>query len=210
MAVYTAIPPEELEAFLAEYDLGALRHVEGIAEGVENTNYLIETESGRAILTLYEKRVRPEELPWFLGLMQHLSQQGLKCPTPVIGRDRIALRRLMDRPAAITTFLPGRPIETITASACFSLGQSLARFHLLGEDFRAKRRNGLGPDSWRPLLESCHGEGDALKEGLTGELDKAITDVLAAWPQDGDLPRGQIHADLFPDNVFFQGSRVSA
>ncbi|GBQ87488.1 homoserine kinase [Asaia krungthepensis] len=209
MAVYTNIPPEELEAFLAEYDLGPLKRVDGIAEGVENTNYLIETEAGRAILTLYEKRVREEELPWFLGLMQHLARRGLKCPTPVIARDGVALRRLMDRPAAITTFLTGRPIETITASACFSLGQSLARMHLLGDGFRAHRPNSLGPDAWRPLLNSCHGAADTVQPGLTAELENAISEVLAAWPASGSLPVGQIHADLFPDNAFFERGNVS-
>ncbi len=209
MAVYTTIPPERLDAFLAEYDLGALKQVDGIAEGVENTNYLVETDSGRAILTLYEKRVRVEELPWFLGLMQHLSRRGLKCPTPVIARDGVALRSLMGKPAAITTFLPGRPIETITPSACFSLGQSLARFHLLGEDFRANRVNALGPHAWQPLLDSCRGAGDELRPGLTHELGAIISGILQGWPDSGCLPTGQIHADLFPDNVFFQGGNVS-
>ncbi|GBR11739.1 homoserine kinase [Asaia spathodeae] len=209
MAVYTTIPPERLEAFLADYDLGPLVQIDGIAEGVENTNYLLETEAGRAILTLYEKRVRAEELPWFLGLMQHLSSRGLKCPTPVIARDGVALRSLMDKPAAITTFLPGRPIAAITPSACFSLGQSLARFHLLGEGFRATRRNALGPEAWKPLLDSCKGAGDTLRPGLTQELDEAIAAVLRDWPREGTLPAGQIHADLFPDNVFFQEGDVS-
>ncbi|MDR6181609.1 homoserine kinase [Asaia bogorensis] len=209
MAVYTTIPPETLEAFLAEYDFGALKSVDGIAEGVENTNYLIETEAGRAILTLYEKRVNEAELPWFLGLMQHLARRGLKCPTPVIARDGVALRRLMDRPAAITTFLTGRPIATITAGACFSLGQALARLHLLGDGFRARRENSLGPQAWLPLLDSCREAGDSLYPGLTEELQLAIADVLKAWPQEGTLPQGQIHADLFPDNVFFEGGNVS-
>ena len=209
MAVYTPIPQDTLEAFLAEYDLGPLKRVEGIAEGVENTNYLIETERERAILTIYEKRVCEEELPWFLGLMQHLARHGLKCPTPVKARDGVALRQLMDKPAAITTFLAGRPIGTITASACFSLGQSLARLHLLGDGFRAERPNSLGPQSWRALLNSCHGAGDALREGLTEELSQAIASIVAAWPEKTALPAGQIHADLFPDNVFFDMGNVS-
>lgn len=209
MAVYTTIPSERLETFLADYDLGPLVRIDGIAEGVENTNYLLETEAGRSILTLYEKRVRAEELPWFLGLMQHLSRRGLKCPTPVVARDGVALRRLMDKPASITTFLPGRPITTITPSACFSLGQSLARFHLLGEDFRAKRANSLGPQAWKPLLDSCNGAGDSLRPDLTCELGEAIGAVLRDWPAQGTLPTGQIHADLFPDNVFFQEGSVS-
>lgn len=209
MAVYTPIPQETLEAFLAEYDLGPLLRVEGIAEGVENTNYLIETEQKRAILTIYEKRVRPDELPWFLGLMQHLAGRGLKCPTPVIARDRVALRSLMGKPAAITTFLAGRPIEVVTASACFSLGQSLARLHLLGEGFRAQRPNSLGPQSWLPLLGSCRGAGDSLHPGLTDDLTGAIEAVVRAWPEKGALPAGQIHADLFPDNVFFERGNVS-
>lgn len=209
MAVYTPIPPDTLLAFLAEYDLGALIRCEGIAEGVENTNYLLETERCRAILTLYEKRVREEELPWFLGLMNHLAARGLKCPVPVAARDGVALRRLMARPAAITTFLPGRPAGTITRACCDALGRSLARFHLLGQGYEARRPNGLGPGSWQGLLDSCEGAGDRISPGLTSSLQNALGHVLSSWPRAGSLPAGQIHADLFPDNVFFEGGEIS-
>ncbi|AOX19597.1 homoserine kinase [Kozakia baliensis] len=209
MAVYTTISPEALKAFMTQYDLGEAISCEGIAEGVENSNYLLATHDARYILTLYEKRVKAEELPWFLGLMRHLASRALPCPTPVAGRDGESLRSLMERPAAITTFLLGRPVDTITPEICRALGKALADFHELGRDYPAYRSNALGPEAWKPLLVACGETGDELRPGLTHEVSQAIDDVIAKWPDREKLPHGQIHADLFPDNVFFQGERVS-
>jgi homoserine kinase type II len=213
MAVYTEVTDEALRAFLADYPLGALRAFRGIAEGVENSNYALKTASGDFILTLYEKRVDPRELPWFLALMEHLAARGIDCPLPVKATDGMALRTLAGRPAAICTFLPGVWPRRVRPEHCAPLGEAMARLHLAGADFEAVRPNGLGPQAWAPLLDRCRAGGDAVQPGLIAELDAALAGILAAWPAPGALPTGQIHADLFPDNVFFLdaegGPRVS-
>jgi homoserine kinase type II len=201
MAVYTEVTEAALQAFLADYELGELVALRGIAEGVENSNFALQTTGGSYILTLYEKRVDPAELPWFLGLMRHLAAQGLSCPLPVAGRDGVALRQLAGRPAAICTFLPGSWPRRVRPEHCAPLGAALATLHSAGEGFRAERPNGLGPRAWAPLLDRCRAGGDAVQPGLVAELDGHLAGILAEWPV--GLPRGHIHADLFPDNVFF-------
>jgi homoserine kinase type II len=203
MAVYTEVSDEALHAFLADYALGHLLAFRGIAEGVENSNYALKTAHGDFILTLYEKRVDPAELPYFLGLMEHLAARGLACPTPVHGRDGQALRVLAGRPAAIVTFLPGVWPRRVRPEHCAPLGRALAEMHVAGAGFSTSRANALGPAGWAPLLEGCRARGDEVQAGLVAELDAALSGILAAWPAEGALPGGHIHADLFPDNVFF-------
>jgi homoserine kinase type II len=203
MAVYTEVTDEALRAFLAAYPLGELIAFRGIAEGVENSNYALKTGTGDFVLTLYEKRVDPAELPWFLGLMEHLAARGLHCPQPVKARDGVALRELAGRPAAICTFLPGVWPRRVRPAHVAPLGEALGRLHAASADFTAVRPNGLGPAAWAPLLERCRAGGDAVQPGLIAELDAKLAAVVAAWPAAGALPVGQIHADLFPDNVFF-------
>lgn len=207
MAVYTKISDTALQAFLAEYDLGRTLGFRGIAEGVENSNYRLETTTGEFILTLYEKRVEPADLPWFLGLMEHLAERGVPCPRPVAGRDGATLRRLAGRPAAITTFLRGAWPRVIELRHCAPVGAALARMHLAGADFAPRRPNALGPDSWQPLLAACGAGAEALEPGLGRELEASLARITAAWPR--QLPMGHIHADLFQDNVFFAGEQVS-
>jgi len=201
MAVYTEVSDEALRAFLTEYELGELLAFRGIAEGVENSNFALKTSGGDFILTLYEKRVDPAELPWFLGLMRHLSAHGLSCPLPVAGRDGSALRSLCGRPAAICTFLPGVWPRRVRQAHCAPVGAALAALHAAGEGFGAERPNALGPRAWGPLLDRCRAGGDAVQPGLVAELDEHLAGILRGWPH--GLPRGHIHADLFPDNVFF-------
>ncbi len=207
MAVYTEVSDEAVAGFLSGYDIGSVVAFRGIAEGVENSNYSLRTTGGEFILTLYEKRVDPAELPWFLGLMQHLSERGITCPQPVHGRDGSALRELAGRPACITTFLPGVWPRQVRPMHCPLVGDAMAALHLAGAGYAATRENTLGPAGWRPLLDRCLPRADEAMAGLARQLEEALEAVLAAWP--AALPRGHIHADLFPDNVFFLGDRLS-
>ena len=207
MAVYTQVGDEDLDGFLRDYDIGTLTSFSGIAEGVENSNFLVRTTAGSWILTLYEKRVNPDDLPFFLELMRHLSSRGLSCPTPVAGRDGITLRQLNGRPAAMVTFLEGVWPRRISPEHCRSLGTALARLHLAGAGFGRTRTNALSLDAWRPLLASCQLEDREIYFGLFNELNAELRWLEAHWPR--SLPHGVIHADLFPDNVFFLGHDVS-
>ncbi|HYD30952.1 MAG TPA: homoserine kinase [Azospirillaceae bacterium] len=207
MAVYTEVSDEDLTAFIAQYNLGALLSCKGIAEGVENSNFLLVTETGPYILTLYEKRTRREDLPFFLSLMEHLAGKGIACPLPVQGTDGQALRELCGRPAVIVTFLKGMWPRRILPQHCAELGGALAAVHLAGSDFTMTRANSLSVNGWRPLFEACRDRADEVRPGLGQALAEELAEMEACWP--ADLPRGVIHADLFPDNVFFQGERLS-
>ncbi len=207
MAVYTEIPDDEFDAFMESYDLGAALSCKGIAEGVENSNFLVVTEAGQFILTLYEKRVAAADLPFFLGLMEHLAAKGINCPTPVHDREGKALKHLAGRPAAMVTFLSGMWVRRPQAAHCAAVGGALAELHLAGVDFAITRRNALTVDGWRPLYEQCGGRADTVAMGLAAEIERELDWAETAWPS--DLPRGVIHADLFPDNVFFLRNRLS-
>ena len=207
MAVYTQVSDDALTVFLADYDIGDLVAFRGIAEGVENSNFSLKTTAGDYILTLYEKRVDPLDLPWFLGLMEHLAGHGITCPRPVHGRDGVALRLLCGRHAAITTFLPGVWPRRVRPEHCGPVGEALAALHLAGAGYKATRRNALGPEGWGPLLDRSRPGANSVQFGLGAELAAALSRILAAWPQ--GLPVGHIHADLFPDNVFFLEGRLS-
>ncbi|HKV15215.1 MAG TPA: homoserine kinase [Reyranella sp.] len=207
MAVYTEVGDAELEAFLSEYDIGEADAFKGIAEGVENSNYLLTTTRGHYIVTLYEKRVDPNDLPFFLGLMDHLSQRGINCPQPIHGRDGQALRRLAGKPAAITSFLHGMWPRRIAVKHCGPVGAALADLHLAGRDFKMERRNALSVRGWRPLFKAGRDKADELAKGLAHELEVELDFLEAQWPT--GLPTGVIHADLFNDNVFFLQDKVS-
>ncbi|SJZ81748.1 homoserine kinase [Enhydrobacter aerosaccus] len=207
MAVYTEVGDAELEAFLADYDIGEAEAFKGIAEGVENSNFLLTTTRGQYIVTLYEKRVDPKDLPFFLGLMGHLAARGINCPQPIHGRDGKALRQLAGKPAAVTSFLHGMWPRRIAVKHCGPVGEALARLHLAGRDFELKRPNALSVADWRPLFEASRADADSVAEGLVRELDAELAFLEAEWPR--DLPSGVIHADLFNDNVFFLHDRLS-
>ena len=207
MAVYTEITDDELEAFICGYDIGRVSSCKGIAEGVENSNYLLQTTQGTYILTLYEKRVSPADLPFFLGLMDHLAAKGIACPTPIHDRDGIALRELAGRPAAVISFLNGLWIRRPVPENCMQLGEAMAALHEAGRDFDVQRRNNLSIAGWRALLDATAPRVDEIQTGLRDELEREIAELEQGWPI--DLPAGVIHADLFPDNVFFLDNRLS-
>jgi len=208
MAVYTDVGAEELAEFLAGYDIGELKSYKGIAEGVENSNFLLHTRAGTFILTLYEKRVAREDLPFFLSLMTHLASRGVDCPQPLVNRNGEALGTLAGRPAAIINFLEGVWPRKPNVAHCAGVGQALAKMHLAGRDFPMSRANALSVSGWRPLFEAAAPRADevqhSLRAFLAAELDHLEGNI---WPT--SLPQGVIHADLFPDNVFFLGDRLS-
>ena len=207
MAVYTEVPYDEIEAFAASYGLGEVLSFKGIAEGVENSNYLVVTERDQYILTLYEKRVQPKDLPFFLGLMEHLAAAQFTCPTPLRDLEGRNLRELCGRPAALVSFLSGLSVRKPQAKHCELAGRALAQLHECGKNFEIQRNNALGPDGWRPLFERFSDQADEISAGLGDEIRNELDVLLPAWP--ADLPGGVIHADLFPDNIFFRGDELS-
>ncbi|SJZ71366.1 homoserine kinase [Consotaella salsifontis] len=207
MAVYTDVTEPDLSAFLERYDLGRLLSYKGIAEGVENSNFLLRSDKGTFILTLYERRVARGDLPFFIGLMEHLAGRGLSCPLPVPARDGTALGELAGRPAALFTFLEGMWTRHPLAADCRQVGAAMARMHLAAADFPIRRENALSVGAWRPLYEACGGRADEVAAGLGEEIQTELGKLEAAWPS--GLPAGVIHADLFPDNVFFLSGELS-
>ncbi|WP_353217871.1 homoserine kinase [Sandarakinorhabdus sp.] len=206
MAVYTPVSAADLAGFLAGYDVGDAVSFKGIAEGVENSNFLVETTRGRYFLTLYEKRVAEADLPWFLALMSHLAGKGLPVPGPIRDRGGDILQRLNDRPACMIEFLPGVSVTEATPAQALAVGAALAGLHGAAQDFTAVRPNTLGPAAWAPLAARC--------DGRLGEIHADLPDIVAAglaatanWP--ADLPVATIHADLFPDNVLLLDGKVT-
>ncbi len=207
MAVYTDVAAEELVEFLGGYDIGELLSYKGIAEGVENSNFLLHTTRGAFILTLYEKRVAVDDLPYFLSLMGHLATHGIACPQPARNRKGKNFGELLGRPAAIINFLEGMWPRRPNAGHCAGVGAALAKMHLAGRDFPLVRKNPLSVQGWRPLLDIAASRADDVQAGLRDFLEQELDHLETHWPR--DLPQGVIHGDLFPDNVFFLGEKLS-
>lgn len=207
MAVYTEVNDADLAPFLSRYDLGQVLALKGIAEGVENSNYFLHAERGYFILTLYEKRVDERDLPFFLGLMEHLAAQGLNCPQPIRNRDGDALGRIAGRPAALVTFLDGMWRRNPSVRCCAAVGNALGKLHRTGTGFAGHRANTMGLETWRVLFDEARRHADELQPGLAAELARELAFLGGNWPL--HLPRGIIHADLFPDNVLFLADEVS-
>ena len=207
MAVYTEVSDDELAAFIAGYGFGQVLSCKGIAEGVENTNYMVDTERGRYFLTLFEKRTAPEDLPFFLGLMEHLAARGITCPLPVHTLDGQVLRTIAGRPAVLITFLEGVWHRRPQAVHCHAVGRALAEMHKAGQGFALTRTNALGLAGWRPLFGRFAAVADTIEPGLKAAIAGELDAMERLWPH--DLPRGVIHADLVADNVFFLGDRLS-
>ncbi|HWG07168.1 MAG TPA: homoserine kinase [Beijerinckiaceae bacterium] len=207
MAVYTEVTDEDLAELISTYDLGEVISCKGIAEGVENSNYLLHAKAGFYILTLYERRVDETELPFFLGLMEHLARRGITCPQPVKNRRGAALGHVAGRPCAIVTFLDGMWIRRPEPRHCAMLGEALARLHRAGADFRMHRKNALSLAQWPALYRMAEARADHVTPGLAAFVAAELTHLESHWP--ADLPSGVIHADLFPDNVFFLAGNLS-
>jgi homoserine kinase type II len=207
MAVYTALSDADLAALLEQYDLGALISYEGIAEGVENTNYKLTTSAGRFILTIFEKRTREGDLPFFVGVMEQLAMRGFPAPRPIALRSGGYLARAAGKPAAIVSFLDGAWPRTWGVAHCAAVGDALARMHLALDGFAMERANALSIEGWEALIRPRLAQAEALQPRLAQLVEADMAAVRAAWPS--DLPRGAIHADLFPDNAFFEGERLT-
>ena len=207
MAVYTTISDDELAALLARYDLGTLLSFQGIAEGVENSNYLLRTDKANYILTLYEKRTNKEDLPFFMGLMEHLAKAGIICPAPIYDNEGQILQNVAGRPAALVSFLDGVSHNVPNAAQCKELGRVLAKMHLATASFDMSRQNALGPDGWQPLLSSIEPHDTQLPDNLKALAQEKLALILSDWPK--ELPVGVIHADLFPNNVMFIGDELT-
>lgn len=207
MAVYTDIDDTTLATFLEDYDLGPPLAFKGIAEGVENSNFLLETPKGRYILTVFEKRARREDLPFFMGMMGHLAAKGFPAPLPVPAKDGNPLRTILGKSAVICTFLQGMSPRRPDIDQCRALGHGLGRFHVALGDFRMRRPNDLSLSAWPTMWQGRAAEADALSPGLSSQIDGDMEFLRASWPK--NLPGGAIHADLFPDNTFFLDGKLS-
>ena len=207
MAVYTEVGRAEAAAFLAGFGVGGLRSLTAIAEGIENTNYRLATTRGKFVLTLFESRTPSRDLPFVVALMDHLSRRGVVCPVPVADRAGRRLHSLRGRPAILVTFLDGRAPRRVTPAHCRAAGAALAGLHVAAGDFPESRANGLSVGAWRGMFEPLAGRCETLRPGLSSLIGDEIGILRRGWP--GDLPRGVIHGDLFPDNVFFSGNRIS-
>ncbi|MBL8530713.1 MAG: homoserine kinase [Hyphomonadaceae bacterium] len=207
MAVYTPLDDDDLAALAGGYDLGHIIACEGIAEGVENSNFKLTTEAGRYILTIFEKRTAESDLPFFMGLMARLAERGFPAPEPAPTRTGGFLTRVKAKPAAIVSFLDGAWPRAPDIGHCAAIGAALARMHEALAGFEMTRPNALGPDGWERLIAPRLAQAEFLRAGLAREIERDVAVVRAAWPQ--DLPRGAIHADLFPDNALFVGDALS-
>ena len=207
MAVYTEVSDEALSQFLSQYDLGKVLSLKGIAGGVENTNYLLSMSSGNYILTIYEKRVAVEDLPFFIGLMDHLAEQQFPCPKPIRNRDGDALTTIEGRPAALVSFLDGMEITHPDAASCAMAGETMARLHGAAEGFRIRRTNALAPHGWPALVAAASERADSVEPGMAELITSELAYAQAHWPS--DIPAGVIHADMFKDNVFFLEGKLS-
>lgn len=206
MAVYTHLGAEDLAELIAHYGVGALVSAKGIAEGVSNSNWLIETERGRFILTMYERRIALDDLPFFLGLLDHLSAAGCPVPRTIHDRDGKGWRMVQGKAVALIEFLPGVSVERPSPPQARAVGSALAELHVASAGYPGTRENDLRPPDWQGLFKRCGEDLARIDPALPALVERHMPALLESWP--GDLPRTVIHADLFPDNVLMMGDRV--
>lgn len=206
MAVYTVVTAEAMAALLARYDAGELVSAKGIAEGVENSNYLIDTTTGRFILTLYEKRVDAGDLPFFMALLDHLADRKLPVPRAIPDRAGVQIQTVAGRAACLIEFLPGVSLSRPNATQARAAGEALGQMHAALRDFGQSRANTLGPHGWIALAAKCGDDLDRIADKLGSRVREELAWLEVNWPR--DLPQAVVHADLFPDNVLMRGDRV--
>ncbi len=207
MAVYTKLSENKLEEFFSKYNLGKLLNYKEIKEGIENTNYFIQMEKGKFILTLYEKRVDEKDLPFFIGLMRNLFDKGFPSPEPIINKNGNYISEILKKKAAVVSFLDGNAKKTLSPNNCFEVGVNTAKLHLITKNLSVTRENKLSINSWRAIYNKVKKDCSTIHPDLPNVIERNLDEIEKTWPK--KIPSGIIHADLFPDNIFFKGSKVS-
>jgi len=207
MAVYTKLNKENVEEILSNYTIGRLEEFKGIEEGIENTNYFLLVDSKKYILTIYEKRVKKKDLPFFSDLMTGLNKENFKCPIPIKNKNKETISSYRDKSLMIVSFLEGKAKNILSPENCKSLGREVARMHLITKNFKIQRRNDLSIGSWRQIFDQVKDKCINIHKDLPKLIESNLTDVEKNWPK--DLPRGIIHADLFNDNIFFKDDKFN-
>ena len=207
MAVYTKLSKKELKEFFSKYNLGELLNYKEIKEGIENTNYFIQTEKGKFILTLYEKRVEEKDLPFFISLMRNLFDKNFPSPEPIINKNGNYISEILGKKAAVISFLEGSSKKNLNPNDCYNVGINTAKMHLITKSLSSKRENKLSINSWRAIYNKVKKDCSKIHPKLTGVIEKNLNEIEKNWPK--NIPTGIIHADLFPDNIFFKENKVS-
>jgi homoserine kinase type II len=207
MAVYTKLSEDKLKDFFLKYNLGELLNYKGIKEGIENTNYFIQTEKGKFILTLYEKRVEEKDLPFFISLMRNLFDKNFPSPEPIINKNGNYISEILGKKAAVISFLEGSSKKNLNPNDCYNVGINTAKMHLITKSLSSKRENKLSINSWRAIYNKVKKDCSKIHPKLTGVIEKNLNEIEKNWPK--NIPTGIIHADLFPDNIFFKENKVS-
>ena len=208
MGVYTDVTQDELERFIATFAIGDLVTFTPIPQGIENSNFLLVTTTGKFVVTIYERRVDPNDLPFFLGLMHFLSDNGFHCPRPLANTKGEYLQTLARKPAAIVSYLKGDSPRVITRAHCKELGAAMAKMHLIASRYPLSRKNNLALTAWSKVFSELRTQSEELKPGLSDWIQEELLSFDGSWPT--NLPNGIIHGDLFPDNVFFLPNHHSA
>ena len=207
MAIYTKLSEKNLKEFFLKYNLGKLIKYKGIQEGIENTNYFIQTETGKFILTVYEKRVEEKDLPFFMGLMRNLYDANFPSPEPIINKNGNYITEIINKKAAVVSFLSGAAKKNLSPNDCHKVGVQTAKFHSITKNLSGKRENKLSVNSWRKIYEKVKNDCSKIHPNLTKTIEKNLDEIENNWPQ--NIPSGIIHADLFPDNIFFKSGEIT-
>jgi len=207
MAVYTKLSEKELKEFFSKYNLGKLLDYKEIKEGIENTNYFIQTEKGKFILTLYEKRVEEKDLPFFISLMKNLFDKKFPSPEPIINKNGNYISEILEKKAAVVSFLEGNAKKNLNPNDCYEVGINSAKLHSITKNLTGKRENKLSINSWRKIYDKVKNDCIKIHPDLSNIIEKNLDVIEKKWPK--NIPLGIIHADLFPDNIFFKGGKLS-
>jgi len=207
MAIYTKLSENNLKEFLLKYNLGKLLNYKGIQEGIENTNYCIQTDKGKYILTVYEKRVDEKDLPFFMGLMKNLFNENFPSPEPIINKNGSYITEMIGKKAAIVSFVDGSAKKNLSPNNCYEVGIQTAKLHMITKNLSGKRENKLSINSWRKIYKNVQGDCAKIHPNLAKIVEKNLDEIENSWPK--NIPSGIIHADLFPDNIFFKSNKLT-